>query len=81
MPDIADAALSGDLWLDRNSQCVGEEPGHFLDSDRLAAADVEGTPDRSLDLQCQAASLGDVVGIDEITALLPVLENLAGGAH
>ena len=31
--------------------------------------------DRSLDLQCQAASLGDVAGIDEIAALLPILEN------
>lgn len=75
MPDIADAALSCDLGLDRNGQCVGEKPGYFLDSDRPAAADVEGAADCSLDLHGQAAGLGHVPGIDEIAALLPILEN------
>ena len=75
MAYIADPAFPGDFRLDRHPERVGQQPRRFSDRDRGAAADVERLAGRGVADQGESAGLGDIIDIDEIAALLAILED------
>ena len=75
MADIPGAGLTGDHRFDRDIHRVGQIMRDIADAAMFAAGDVVDPAYRARMLEREHESIDDIAHIDEVTALMPVLEN------
>src|SRR6185437_10513494 len=74
--DVAGTRLAEDLRFERwHTHRLSEKAGHVLDRIGVAAADIDDVVGSARLLQRQAERSSDVADVDEVAALLAILED------